>query len=277
MDHSKRGAPAKELALRAADHLMGRWRASGQYIQAWGVVGDAASGGRIIIDCMMNLPLLYWVSEQTGDPSYRQAAEIHAEKSRRFLVRGDDSSYHTFHFDQDTGVPIGGTTHQGYTNGSTWSRGQAWGIHGFALSYRYTLNPDFLKTSKRLVAYFLNHLPQDHVAYWDFDAPQTENLFRDSSAAAIAAAGILELLDHMNPQDPDIPFFQEGLKRSMLSLVNNYSTMNEPDAEGLLNHGSYHVRGNVSPDDFMIWGDYFYLESLIRIQTGMAGYWYERK
>jgi len=267
---------AKELTLKAAAKLMERWREKGQYIQAWGPIGDDVEGGRIIIDCLLNLPLLYWASEQTGDERFRDAAIIQADKSLRYLVRGDDSSYHTFHFNQETGEPIGGSTHQGYTNGSTWSRGQAWGVYGFALSYRYTKNPVYLEASKRMAHFFLKNLPEDYVSYWDFNAPITKDTPRDSSATAIVTAGIQELVSHLEPGDSERAYFEKANLKMMNSLVTNYSTIHETGAEGLLKHGSYHVRGNLSKDDYMIWGDYFYLESLMRLEKGMTGYWYER-
>lgn len=267
---------AKELTLKAATKLMDRWREKGQYIQAWGPVGDDVEGGRIIIDCLLNLPLLYWASEQTGDERFRDAAIIQADKSLRYLVRGDDSSYHTFHFNQETGEPIGGSTHQGYTNGSTWSRGQAWGVYGFALSYRYTKNPVYLEASKRMAHFFLKNSPEDYVSYWDLNAPITKDTPRDSSATAIVTAGIQELVSHLEPSDSERSYFENANLKMMNSLVTNYSTIHESGAEGLLKHGSYHVRGNLSKDDYMIWGDYFYLESLMRLEKGMTGYWYER-
>ncbi|WP_175400566.1 glycoside hydrolase family 88 protein [Paenibacillus sp. KS1] len=271
---------ARELTLDAADHLLKRWRdtidGSG-YIQAWGTRDNEQEAGRIIIDCLLNLPLLYWASEQTGDPKYREIAEIQAEKTRRYIVRGDDSSYHTFFFDTETGVPIGGATHQGYSNGSTWTRGQAWGVYGFALSYRYTGNTAFLETSKRMARYFLEHLPEDSVAYWDFNAPVTADTYRDSSASAIVAAGLAELISHLDTADPDRPYFEKMLSTSMESLITNYATIGDDAAEGLLKHGSYYVHGGLSPDDYMIWGDYYYLEALMRLTRGIPGYWYERK
>ncbi|MCZ8514245.1 glycoside hydrolase family 88 protein [Paenibacillus filicis] len=265
---------AKALTIEAANKLMTRWREEGRYIQAWGPLGDPKEGGRIIIDCLMNLPLLYWASKTTGDPLYGEIAATHAELSRRYLVRGDDSSYHTFYFDQFTGEPVGGSTAQGYRNGSTWTRGQAWGVYGFALSYRYTGNPLFLDTSKRLAKYFLSHLPSDHVAYWDFDVPVEPSTFRDSSASAIVCAGLQELLEHLPAEDQDRTALSAGLEQSMKSLVTNYATIGQ-EAEGLLRHGSYSVRGGNAPDDFMIWGDYYYLEALLRLELGLKGYWYE--
>ncbi|WP_342479233.1 glycoside hydrolase family 88 protein [Paenibacillus sp. FSL H7-0350] len=265
------------LALQAADQLMKRWRPCPQLFQAWGPEGDKDNGGRIIIDCLMNLPLLCWASEQTGDPVYARASRIHAETSRRFLVRGDDSSYHTFYFDQQTGDALRGGTAQGYQDGSTWTRGQAWGVYGFALAYRSFQEPHYLEASKRMARYFVEHLPADHVAYWDFDAPQQEGTPRDSSASAITVCGLLELLEHLPENDPDRDYFCDAVNKSMDSLINHYFTAGHPSEEGFLRHGSYSVRGNASPDDFMIWGDYFFLEALLRLARGIPGYWYERE
>ncbi|WP_411553472.1 glycoside hydrolase family 88 protein [Paenibacillus lautus] len=273
VDEHKEG---KQLALKAADHLMLRWREEGQYIQAWGRKGDEKNGGRIIIDCMMNIPLLYWAYDQTGEESYKRVAVAHAEKSRRYLMRGDDSSYHTFYFQPSDGKPIGGGTHQGYHDGSTWTRGQAWAIYGFALSYRYTRDPKYLDTAVRAARYFIEHLPEDHVAYWDFDVPIEAGTPRDSSASAIAACGMLEILEHLEEEDGNKGLLTDAVEKSMISLVNHYSTIGEAAEEGLIKHGSYYVRGGIGPDDYMIWGDYYYLEALLRLTEGIPGYWYER-
>lgn len=273
VDEHKEG---KQLALKAADHLMLRWREEGQYIQAWGRKGDEKNGGRIIIDCMMNIPLLYWAYDQTGDESYKRVAVAHAEKSRRYLMRGDDSSYHTFYFQPSDGKPIGGGTHQGYHDGSTWTRGQAWAIYGFALSYRYTRDPKYLDTAVRAARYFIEHLPEDHVTYWDFDVPIEAGTPRDSSASAIAACGMLEILEHLEEEDGNKGLLTDAVEKSMISLVNHYSTIGEAAEEGLIKHGSYYVRGGIGPDDYMIWGDYYYLEALLRLTEGIPGYWYER-
>ncbi|MEK3884566.1 glycoside hydrolase family 88 protein [Paenibacillus sp. PL2-23] len=268
---------AKKLTLEAADILLERWRERTQILQAWGPKDDPDNGGRIIIDCMMNLPLLHWAYKHTGEEKYRTIAAIHTEQSRRFLVRGDDSSYHTFYFDQETGDSLRGGTAQGYRDGSTWTRGQAWGIYGFALAYRFLGQPELLETAKRLARYFIDRFPEDDVVYWDFDAPVTPETKRDSSASAIAAAGMLEILGFLSDEDPERSLLEDALQRSMTSLIRNYSTMGEEDAQGLLKRGSYSVRGGAAPDDFVIWGDYFYLEALLRLEKGLTGYWYERE
>lgn len=267
---------ARKTALQAADLLLKRWRPAMQIIQAWGPEGDPENGGRIIIDCLMNLPLLYWAAEQTGDPAYAEAARSHADKSRRFLVRGDDTSYHTFYFDPETGDSVRGGTHQGFKDGSTWTRGQAWGIYGFALAYRYLREPAYLDTAIRLAQYFIAHLPADRVAYWDFDAPQADGSPRDSSASAIAACGMLEIAEHLPAGDPAKKLFREAAEQSVIALVQSYFTAGSDNEEGFLRHGSYFVRGGVSLDDFVIWGDYFFLEALMRLHDGTPGYWYER-
>lgn len=264
---------AKQVALKAADALMRRWRPGSRLIQAWGPEGDSDNGGRIIIDCLMNLPLLYWAAQETGVQSCYDAAAAHTEKSRRYLVRGDDSSYHTFYFDKDTGEPIRGATQQGYKDGSTWTRGQAWGIYGFALSYRYTGDEAYLETSRRMAHYFIKHLPPDHVAYWDFDVPIDAETKRDSSASAIAASGMLELIAHLNEDDPDRELFMNAVHTSMQSLLEQYSTIGDDRAQGILKHGSYSVREGKAPDDYVIWGDYFYMEALMKLHQQHKGYW----
>ncbi|RIX53231.1 glucuronyl hydrolase [Paenibacillus nanensis] len=266
---------AKSLALGAADVLMKRWRPKSGLIQAWGQEGHEKNGGRIIIDCLMNLPLLFWAAKHTGDDRYAEIAVQQAEKSRRFLVRGDDSSYHTFYFDQETGEPLRGGTEQGYADGSTWTRGQAWGIYGFALLYHFTGDTCYQETSLRMAKHFLERLPEDGVVYWDFSAPITPETKRDSSASAITICGIHELLKRLPSGHPDRAVLEEGVRRQLDGLIGKYATIGKPDAEGLLERGSYSVRGNASPDDYMIWGDYYYMEALARLTEGHKGYWYE--
>ncbi|OWA36996.1 glucuronyl hydrolase [Saccharibacillus sp. O16] len=268
---------SRQVALRAADTLMRRWRPEPAIFQAWGPEGDPENGGRIIIDCLMNLPLLCWATRQTGDERYTECARLHAEKSLRFLVRGDDSSYHTFYFDPHTGDALRGGTHQGYRDGSTWTRGQAWGVYGFALAYRNFGDPRFLEASRRMAIHFAQRLPEDGVAYWDFDAPQQPGTARDSSASAIFACGVLELITHLPHSDPQREELEQLAMQAVHALLaDEYFTAGSAHEEGLLRHGSYSVRGGSSPDDFMIWGDYFFLEALMRLHQGTPGYWYER-
>ncbi|MDF2927347.1 MAG: glycosyl hydrolase family 88 [Paenibacillaceae bacterium] len=267
---------AKQLTLEAAGALLLRWREKMNILQAWGQKDDPVNGGRIIIDCMMNLPLLHWAYQQTGELAFHEAAVGHTEKSRRFLVRGDDSSYHTFWFDPLTGDSVRGGTHQGEQDGSTWTRGQAWGIYGFALAYHYLRQPRYLETAKRLALYFAERIPEDGAVYWDFEVPQGPDTKRDSSASAIAAAGMLEICSFLRKDDPAYDKLAQASHLIMAGLVRYHSTIGEEHAEGLIKHGSYVVKKGIATDDYTIWGDYFYLESLMRLDKGITGYWYER-
>ena len=139
---------AKKAALLAADRLCTRFQEKGQFLQAWGALG-AKDNYRLIIDCLLNLPLLYWASEVTGQLRYREIALAHTATSMANLVRPDHSTYHTFFFDPETGAPLRGSTQQGYRDGSAWARGQAWGVYGMALAYFYTGNKNVLSCSAR--------------------------------------------------------------------------------------------------------------------------------
>ncbi|MDF2921610.1 MAG: glycosyl hydrolase family 88 [Paenibacillaceae bacterium] len=267
---------AKQLTIGAARMLLKRWREQMNVLQAWGPKDDPVNGGRIIIDCLMNLPLLHWAYKHTGDPDFHEAAARHTEKSRRFLVRGDDSTYHTFWFDPLTGDSVRGGTHQGDQDGSTWTRGQAWGIYGFALAYHYLRKQEYLETAKRLAVYFADRVPEDGAVYWDFEVPQGRDTKRDSSASAIAAAGMLEICSFLPKDDPAHDKLAQAVNLIMHGLVRHNSTIGEEHAEGLIKHGSYVVKQGVATDDYTIWGDYFYLEALMRLERGLTGYWYER-
>jgi unsaturated chondroitin disaccharide hydrolase len=263
---------AKRLALEAADRLLARWSPVTGVLQAWGPMEHPEYAGKMIIDCLMNLPLLYAASRLTGHEAYEIAAYSHARKSLKYLLRGDNSSYHTFTFDPSSGDPLRGATHQGFADGSTWTRGQAWGIYGFALSFFYTRDSQLLSASVRMADYFLERLPGDAVVYWDFDAPVTDTTPRDSSASAIAVCGLLELSSLLDEADPRRTRYEGAARDITRSMVERYSTIREPDAEGLLRHGSYSVRGGAATDDYMIWGDYYYMEALMRLARGHSGY-----
>jgi unsaturated chondroitin disaccharide hydrolase len=261
---------ARDAALKAADLLMIRFYEKAGIIQAWGNLKDPANRGRIIIDCAMNLPLLFWAAKETGNPSYREAAERHIENANRRLIRDDWSAYHTFYFDTETGAPLRGKTAQGYSDDSSWSRGQAWGILGNALCYRYTRNAGLLEYSRFLAKYFLNRLPEDLIAYWDLCFTEGGEE-RDSSAAAIAACGLLELSRSLPPSDPDHRLFENAALHITASLAKSYAA--GPASSGLLLHGVYAKPDGKGVDECTIFGDYFYAEALVRILRDWKPYW----
>ncbi|HKS32635.1 MAG TPA: glycoside hydrolase family 88 protein [Enterobacteriaceae bacterium] len=263
---------ARGFALQAAEALLERFHPKAQIIQAWGDLQDPEQAGRMIIDCNMNLPLLYWASEQTGDPRFASAAQAHVMQAAKYLIREDASTFHTYYMDVKTGEPRYGNTQQGYADDSCWSRGQAWGIYGFLLSYIYTGDASMITLSKRLANYFLNRLPEDHVCHWDLALVGTDAL-RDSSSAAIAACGLLELVKHLPVTDPDRERYQLWATEIVLSLSRHYvSGLDEP-GNGVLKHSVYHLSSNKGVDECSSWGDYFYVEALARVTQSWKLYW----
>lgn len=263
---------ARGFALLAADALMERFHGKAHIIQAWGDLNEPEQAGRMIIDCNMNLPLLYWASEQTGNPRFAAAAEAHVRQAARYLVRPDASTWHTYYMDTLTGEPRYGNTQQGYADGSCWARGQAWGIYGFALSYVYTGNREFVELSARLANYFLNRLPEDGVCHWDLALLGTD-AYRDSSAAAIAVCGLLELAKHLPVTDPDRAAYEHRALHMMLSLTERYLSNDEDVGNGLLKHAVYHLADGKGVDECCSWGDYFYVEALVRLTKVWQLYW----
>ena len=263
---------ARRSALLAAERLMERFNPTANIIQAWGDLNDPEQQGRMIIDCNMNLPLLYWASEQTGDPRYAQAATAHAGQAANYIVREDASTYHTYYMDVQTGEPRFGNTHQGYSDTSCWSRGQAWGIYGFLLSYQHTGDKQMVELSRSLAHYFLNRLPEDDVCHWDLALLGTDAV-RDSSAAAIAACGLLELVKALPTLDAHRAYYEEMALRIAQSLTDNYLAHDDDPTEGLLQHSVYHMGSGKGVDQCCSWGDYFYLELLARLRQIWHPYW----
>lgn len=267
----------KKAALLAADELISRFHSTGNFIQAWGPLGEP-SHYRLIIDCLLNLPLLYWASEVTGQSIYREIALLHTQTSLANLIRPDCSTYHTFFFDTETGTPLRGITHQGYKDNSAWARGQAWGIYGLALSYRYTQDPSCIELFKKVTDFFITHLPKDYVPYWDLSFTDGDDEPKDSSAAAIAICGILEMGKYLDPSSK--AYYEDFAFKMMDSLIENYAVRNIQDSNGLLFHGVYAKNSPYNPipkdrgvDECNIWGDYFYLEALTRLSKDWNLYW----
>ncbi len=263
---------ARDIALRAADYLITRYHQKAGIIQAWGDFNNPEELGRMIIDCNMNLPLLYWASQVTGKTVYREIAERHINQAAKYIVREDASSFHTYYMDIDTGAPKYGKTRQGYSDSSCWSRGQAWGIYGFTLSYIYTGDYKLIELSEKLGNYFLNRLPKDDVCYWDLIFTEGAEE-RDSSAAAIAACGFLELSKHLPLTDKYKRMYENAALRILESLTENYTSKNLPESNAVLLHavGAKPLNSNV--DEPLIFGDYYYFEALVRVLKDWTLYW----
>jgi unsaturated chondroitin disaccharide hydrolase len=266
-------ADGRDAALLAADHLMRRLLEPAGIIQAWGDLSDPRQRGRTIVDSLMNMPLLTWAGEQTGDPRYPDAVRRHTTQLREHIVRADNSTFHTFYWDVETGQPLRGATEQGAFDDSCWARGQAWGIYGFALNYRATGDPLLLEAAWRCADYFLAHLPADSVPFWDLVYNDGSDAPRDSSSAAIAVCGLLELAE-LEGAGERAGRASEAAHTMLASLIDNYTPAAPEDSDALLLHGVYDLPKNNGVDEGTLWGDYFYLEALARVALpGRKPFW----
>jgi unsaturated chondroitin disaccharide hydrolase len=256
-------ADARDAGLLAADHLMRRFLEPAGIIQAWGDLRDPAQSGRTIIDSLMNMPLLSWAAEQTGEDRYLDAVRRHTTQLREHILRDDDSTFHTFYWDVATGEALRGATEQGAHDNSCWARGQAWGIYGFALNYRATGDERLLDAAWRCADYFLAHLPADLVPYWDLVYGDGNSAPRDSSAGAIAVCGLFELA----AVDTDEARAERALAAAhgiLAALIENCTPEQPEDSDALLLHGVYDLPKGIGVDEGTLWGDYYYLEALTR-------------
>lgn len=264
---------AKNAAIMAAEHLTTRYRECGRFIQAWGNVNDPKDN-RLIIDCLLNIPLLYWASEVTGDPKFDKIAWTHFNTTIGVCCRPDASTYHTYYFDPETGAPVKGVTHQGAFDESAWARGQAWGIYGPMLTRTYKESDGAMQVFKATSSYFLNNLPSDYVPYWDLCFKDGSTEPRDTSSAAIACCGMLEAIKYMENDDPLRAIYVNAVNRIMNALIDGYTSKDCPESNGILMHQTYALPQGIGIDEHNIWGDYFFIEALHRlVEPDWKLYW----
>ena len=245
-------------ALHAASLLMGRFNPTatprGGYIKAWDGKDYA------IIDCMMNLPLLYRATRETGDPRFAAVARIHADKAAKHFVRADGSCRHIVEFDPVTGDFVREHGGQGYCEGSSWSRGQAWALYGFTLLAMNTRDADDLVTAEKIAQYFAANIREDGLTDCDFRQPK--DVYRlDNIAGACAACGFLELakLTGKNEYRAAGETLLDGLIDHCVDFGDQYC--------GLLTHctAAYHD-DNVGTHTNITYGDYFFVEALCKVK-----------
>lgn len=255
---------AKQAALMGAEYLSRRFMKNGGYIKAWGPMFDPVPNAYFhIIDCLINIPLLWWASKETGNLKYKEIADTHLFTAMDTVIRPDGSSYHNYVFDPETGARRFGDTKQGRSKDSCWSRGQAWGILGMAHAYSQNKDPKVLEKFKSLMNFVEERLPSDGVPYWDYDFPDGSDEPKDSSASAIMACGIMEMSKYVPDDDPDMIRYRELGKKMMTSLVDNYSSDGSDGKHGLIRR----VTGSVphgSSENIALYADYYYLEALLR-------------
>jgi len=258
--------------LHAANLLAGRFNPVGRFIRAWN--GEPKEGGKddnrgwAIIDSMLNIPLLYWASEETGDPRFRHIAMMHADTLMEHFVRKDGSVRHIVQFNPETGEMERDYGGQGYAQGSCWTRGQAWGLYGFMMSYIHTGEERYLDTAKRIAHYFIANIPEDGLIPVDFRQPE-EPYWYDDTAAAIAACGLLAVADAVSDLEQDI-YYRPAVK--MLKAVYENHCDCSTDSDSFLQKctAAYHDKKHEFP---IIYGDYYFIEAIFRLSETSVYLW----
>lgn len=247
----------REVALRAAEVLSQRFNHKGNFIRAWGRMDEddpAFPANLAIVDCLMNLPLLYWASNESGNLWYQQVAVQHADMFLKNFIRRDGSVFHAFRFDLQSGLPLKGDNYCGYSVDSYWARGVTWAIYGMALSYTYTRDGRYLAMALQLAKDFCSRLDGDVLPVWDFKLPAGHKVVRDTSAAAVAVCAFQELARHQ-VSDVEILRARNAL---MDRLCKADCLETNPAIPGILRNGQVGFGVNA----FTSWGDYFLMEAL---------------
>ena len=264
--HLKKKEEYKQVLINSAKSLASRFDPKVGVIKSWDAKDP--SDYLVIIDNMMNLELLFWATKVTGDSSYYKIAVSHADHTMKNHFRPDYSSYHVVNYNAQTGDVKQRRTHQGYADESAWARGQGWGLYGYTVMYRETKNRKYLEQAKNISSFILNHpnLPKDGIPYWDFNAPDIPNAFRDASAGALMASAWLELYKYVSPKDA-LRYVAMAKK-----IVNSLSTPQYKAKAGtyggfLLKHSVGHLPAKSEIDVAISYADYYYIEALRRLKA----------
>lgn len=271
-----------KILIQSAESAMTRYYDNVGLIKSWNDKkswdGKTLWTYPVIIDNMMNLELLFYVSKLTGDDKYRKAAISHADKTMKNHFRADYSTYHVVDYDAKTGAVLHQQTNQGYADNSTWSRGQGWAIYGYTLMYRETKDPKYLEHAKKVADFFINHpnLPEDKVPYWDFNVEQKgyqpdwdykgQNKLtyipRDASAASLSASAMLELSTFLKEDGKKYFTAAEQILHSLSSK--EYLAEAGTNSGFILKHSVGSFPHNNEIDVPLIYADYYFLEALLR-------------
>lgn len=255
----------KQVLIEAANSLSTRFNPKVGCIKSWDVDrGWQATRGweyPVIIDNMMNLELLFKASEFTGDPKYKQIAISHANTTMKNQYRPDFSSYHVIDYDPETGAVRKKTTAQGYADESSWARGQAWGLYGFTVCYRYTKDKKYLYQAQKIANYILTYkgTPKDGIPYWDYNAPNIPNEPRDVSAAAVTVSALIELDGYTTES------YKTAIDKILNSLASDEYTAKKGESQNfILKHSVGSIPHGNEIDVPLNYADYYYLEALVR-------------
>lgn len=262
---------SRNRALLAADNLAGRFNPVGKFIRAWNNWDgneDGSFAGRAIIDCMMNLPLLYWAGDELHDPRFYHIAKMHADTAAKYFIREDGSAKHIIEFDAETGEYLHSVGGQGYGHGSSWTRGQAWAVYGFILSYIHTKEERYLAVSKKTADYFIANIPASKLIPVDFRQPESP-AYEDSTAAAIASCGLLELCKYV-PESEKSKYEDAALE--MLKALAEKRCNWDENTDNLVEKctAAYH---DPEHEFSIIYGDYYFIEAVWKLMDKELFIW----
>ena len=268
--YDQTGDPAiQAVVVEAGRTLARRFQERGGYLCSF--VADES----LFIDIMMNVGLIFYAAQQTGEADLWRKAVRHCLTTRRYLVRGDGSTAHEGLFDPATGAFLRQSTHQGWRDDSSWARGLAWALYGFGTVYGFTRDPRFLQTAELCAGYYIEHTPAHGVPPNDWLEPDPPYPY-ESSAAAIAASGLLQLAELTG--DPIRARLYHDYAYQIVDTLTGpeFLAAETPGWEGILKHGLYHQKKGLGVDESVMWGDYFFLEAVDRVlsenkETGDGG------
>jgi unsaturated chondroitin disaccharide hydrolase len=253
---------AREVLVQGGRTMAGRLQQAGGYLSTW------VDPGSTFIDVMMNVGVIFRAAELSGDDGLREIALRHCLTSRRYLVRGDGSTLHEGWFDTTTGEFLRASTHQGWRSDSSWARGQAWAVYGFAVAYGYTRDARLLDAACRAADYYIEHTPDHGVPPNDWLDPEPA-LPWEASAAACAAAGMLRLAEGQEQiaGDPQAAgrYRRYGLTVLATLRSTEFIAVDTPGWEALVRHATYHQDTKLAIDESVMWGDYYFVEALERL------------
>ncbi|NLX10826.1 MAG: hypothetical protein GXY36_14320 [Chloroflexi bacterium] len=257
--YDQTGDPAaNEVVIEAGRTLALRFKEKGQYLHSF--VADES----LFIDIMMNVGIIFYAAQQTGDADLWRIASQHCLTTRRYLVRGDGSTAHEGIFDTETGEFLRPGTHQGWRADSSWARGLAWALYGFGTAYSFAQDVRFLQTAEACANYYIEHTPAHGVPPNDWREPEPARPY-ESSAAAIAASGLLNLA-HLTGDPARARLYYDYALTIMDTLTGpEFLATDTPGWEGILRHGTYHEAKGLGVDESVMWGEYFFLEAASKV------------
>jgi unsaturated chondroitin disaccharide hydrolase len=251
-----------EVSLTAAENYTKRLNPHIGMIQWHSTRDDSSDNFHTAVDAMMNIAMMWWAWIHTGDRRFYEVGFREASGVIKHMLRPNGSTAHVVNYDPETGAFRHWERGQGYSPDSCWSRGIAWAIYGFAFAYEITGHLPFLEASCRTADFFLKHLPDDQVPYWDFNSPDIPNTYKDSSAAAPVASG-LQILARVVGEPALSEKYQAAAHRMIESLTDHYLAKDTPH-QGILLHGAQDIPKGHRMDNCLVWGDFFYLEAVSR-------------